>query len=339
MRRSSLKEKVLAASRRRENGGADLLEKRTNTQRQKSLVPVGLVVLTLVVALAAGCGGSKKAGRTTTTAATTVTASATPAVDTKIAAEVPAAIKSKGILIVASNPHYAPNEFIGTDAKTIVGMDPDLGKALAAVMGLKAKFVSASFNSIIPSVSSGKFNLGMSSITDTRQREKSVDFVTYFKSGTMFFTNTTGGLVIQKGLADLCGHSVAVASGTTGQADATNQSAKCKSARKSPIKIFVYPNQSAVALGVKKGRGQVGIADYPVAAYLVVKSNGQFKLTGTPYNVAPYGIAIQKGNGMAKPVLDALKVLMANGTYKAILTRWYVLADAITNPKINGAIS
>jgi len=339
MRRSSLKEKVLAASRRRENGGADLLEKRTNTQRQKSLVPVGLVVLTLVVALAAGCGGSKKAGRTTTTAATTVTASATPAVDTKIAAEVPAAIKSKGILIVASNPHYAPNEFIGTDAKTIVGMDPDLGKALAAVMGLKAKFVSASFNSIIPSVSAGKFNLGMSSITDTRQREKSVDFVTYFKSGTMFFTNTTGGLVIQKGLADLCGHSVAVASGTTGQADATNQSAKCKSAGKSPIKIFVYPNQSAVALGVKKGRGQVGIADYPVAAYLVVKSNGQFKLTGTPYNVAPYGIAIQKGNGMAKPVLDALKVLMANGTYKTILTRWYVLADAITNPKINGAIS
>jgi polar amino acid transport system substrate-binding protein len=179
----------------------------------------------------------------------------------------------------------------------------------------------------------------MSSITDTRQREKSVDFVTYFKAGTMFFTNATGGLVIQKGLADLCGHSVAVASGTTGQADATNQSAKCKSAGKSPIKIFVYPNQSAVALGVKKGRGQVGIADYPVAAYLVVKSNGQFKLTGTPYNVAPYGIAIQKGNGMAKPVLDALKVLMANGTYKAILTRWYVLADAITNPKINGAIS
>jgi polar amino acid transport system substrate-binding protein len=321
--------------------GADLLEERINTQRQKSLAPVGLVLVALVVALAAGCGSSKKATSTTTTVATasTGTGSTATAVDTKIAAEVPAAIKSKGTLIVAANPHYAPNEFIGTDAKTIVGMDPDLAKALAAVMGLKAKVVSASFSSIIPGVSSGKFNLGMSSITDTRQREKSVDFVTYFKAGTMFFTNATGGVVIQKGLADLCGHSVAVARGTTGQADATNQSAKCKSAGKSPITIFVYPNQTAVSLGVKKGRGQVGIADYPVAAYLVVKSNGQFKLTGTPYNVAPYGIAIPKGNGIAKPVLDALKVLMANGTYKAILTRWYVLADAITNPQINGAIS
>jgi polar amino acid transport system substrate-binding protein len=296
----------------------------------------GLVVLA-VAALATGCGGSGKKSSSATTAANTAT-TVTTAVDSKIAAEVPAAIKSKGTLIVATNPHYAPNEFIASDGTTIVGMDPDLAKALGAVMGLKVKVVSASFSSIIPSVSSGKFNLGMSSITDTRQREKSVDFVTYFKAGTMFFTNETGGLVIQ-GLADLCGHSVSVASGTIGQRDATNQSAKCKSAGKSPIKIFVYPNQSGVTLGVKKGLGQVGIADYPVAAYLVVTSNGQFKLTGTPYNVAPYGIAIRKGSGMAKPVLDALKVLMANGTYKAILTRWYVGADAITNPKINGAIS
>ena len=303
---------------------------------------MGLVLLAVVVALAAGCGSSsKKASSTPTTPGTASTGTATTptAVDKKIAAEVPAAIRSKGTLIVAANPHYAPNEFIGTDARTIVGMDPDLAKALAAVMGLKVKVVSASFNTIIPGVSSGKFNLGMSSITDTRQREQSVDFVTYFKAGTMFFTNATGGLVIQKGLADLCGHSVSVASGTVGQADATNQSAKCKAAGKAPIKIFVYPNQSGVSLGVKKGRGQVGIADYPVAAYLVVKSNGQFKLTGTPYNVAPYGIAIPKRSGMAKPVLDALKVLMANGTYKTILTRWYVGADAITNPQINGAIS
>jgi polar amino acid transport system substrate-binding protein len=305
-------------------------------QRRRISSLAGLVVLA-VAALAAGCGGSSKKSSSANKAATTAT-TFTTTVDAKIAAEVPAAIKSKGTLMVASNPHYAPNEFIGTDAKSIVGMDPDLAKAIAAVMGLKVKVVSASFNTILPSVSTGRFNLGMSSITDTRQREKSVDFVTYFKAGTMFFTNSTGGLVIQ-GLADLCGHSVAVASGTIGQADATKQSAKCKSAGKSPIKIFVYPNQTAVSLGVKKGRGQVGIADYPVAAYLVVKSNGQFKLTGIPYNVAPYGIAIQKGNAIAKPILDALKVLMANGTYKAILTRWYVGADAIANPKINGAIS
>ena len=79
------------------------------------------------------------------------------------------------------------------------------------------------------------------------------------------------------------------------------------------------------------------MADYPVAAYLSAKSNGKFMLTGIPYNVAPYGIATRKGSGMAKPVLDALKVLIAKGSYKAILARWYVTSGAIRKPQINAA--
>jgi polar amino acid transport system substrate-binding protein len=193
-------------------------------------------------------------------------------------------------------------------------------------------------STIIPGLSSGKYDLGMSSITDTKQRERAVDFVTYFEAGTSFYVNTTGGTVIQNGLADLCGHAAVVGRGTTQARDATAQSAKCKAAGKPGVKVFVYPNQSAVALAVTRGRG-IGMADSPVAAYIVVQSKGKLKLTGTPYNVAPYGIAIPKGNGMAKPVLDALKVLMATGAYKPILSRWYVLSGAIANPQINAAIS
>jgi polar amino acid transport system substrate-binding protein len=53
----------------------------------------------------------------------------------------------------------------------------------------------------------------------------------------------------------------------------------------------------------------------------------------------PYGIALPKGTGLAKPVLDALKELMSNGRYMAILKKWGIQAGAISNPKINGAIS
>jgi polar amino acid transport system substrate-binding protein len=81
------------------------------------------------------------------------------------------------------------------------------------------------------------------------------------------------------------------------------------------------------------------MADSPVAAYIVKQSNGKFKLTGKVYGTAPYGIAIPKGNGMTKPVLAGLKVLMSDGNYKSILTKWGIQAGAITNPKINGAIS
>jgi polar amino acid transport system substrate-binding protein len=299
----------------------------------------GLAVLALVVVLAAGCGGSgKKASSTTTTAATTTTASTitTPATDTKIAAEVPAKFKSK-TLVVAADATYAPNEFIGSNGKTVEGMDPDLGKALGAVMGVKVKFVNASFDGIIPGLAAGKYDLGMSSFTDTKERQKTVDFVTYFQAGTSFYTKTGGPTI--NSLADLCGHSVGVERGTTQADDSTAQNGKCKSAGKAGVKVSVYPDQNAANLSISSGRRQVGMADSPVAAYIVKQSNGQFTLTGKSYNTAPYGIAIPKGNGMAKPILDALKVLMSDGTYKAILTKWGIQAGAITNPKINGAIS
>jgi polar amino acid transport system substrate-binding protein len=83
----------------------------------------------------------------------------------------------------------------------------------------------------------------------------------------------------------------------------------------------------------------VAMADSPVAEYQVKKSGGTFKLSGQPYGTAPYGIAIPKTSGMTKPVLGAVMALMAEGTYKKILTKWGVQSGAITNPVINGAKS
>ena len=308
--------------------------------RLKTPSAAGLAVLALVAVLAAGCGGSsKKAASTTTTAATTTTGGtiSTPATDSTVAAQVPSKFKSK-TLVVAADATYAPNEFIGSNGKTVEGMDPDLGKALAAVMGIKVKVVNTSFDGIIPGLAAGKFDVGMSSFTDTKERQKTVDFVTYFQAGTSFYVKANGGPTINS-LADLCGHSVGVERGTTQADDATAQSGKCKSAGKSGVKVAVYPDQNAANLAISSGRQQVGMADSPVAAYIVKQSNGQFKLTGKSYNTAPYGIAIPKGSGLAKPFLSALKVLMSDGTYKAILTKWGIADGAITNPKINGAIS
>jgi polar amino acid transport system substrate-binding protein len=162
--------------------------------------------------------------------------------------------------------------------------------------------------------------------------------VTYLSAGTSFYVKAQGGAAITT-LADLCGHKVAVERGTTQADDATAQSAKCRKAGKPAVTVLVFPDQNAANLALSSGRGQVGMADSPVAAYIVKKSSGQFKLSGTPYGTAPYGIAIPKGNGMAQPILDALKELMSNGTYMSILTKWGIQAGAITNPTINGATS
>jgi polar amino acid transport system substrate-binding protein len=263
---------------------------------------------------------------------------AAPAIDKTVAAEVPAAIKQKGMLVVAADATYAPNEFVASDGKTVVGMDPDLAAALGAVMGVKVKVVNATFDSIIPGLEASKYDLGMSSFTDTQARQKAVDFVTYFSAGTSFYVAVKGGPAIGS-LADLCGRTVAVERGTTEAADATAQNTSCKKAGKQGVTVSVFPDQNSANLALSSDRAQVGMADSPVAAYIVKQSQGRFKLSGKPYGTAPYGIAIPKGTGLDKPVLDALKVLMRDGTYKAILAKWGVTPGAITNPKINGAIS
>ena len=303
--------------------------------RSKTFVLAGAIVLLLALA-GSGCGGSSKKSAATTTGTTAATT--TVAMNSTIAAEVPAKIKSKGTLTVAADATYAPNEFIGPDGHTVQGMSPDLGHAIASVMGLKANFVNATFDTIIPGLQSGKYDLGFSSFTDTKAREKVVDFVTYFIAGTSFYVKAQGGPTINT-LADLCGHKVAVERGTTQATDATAQSAKCRKAGKPKVSVSVFPDQNAANLALSSGRAEVGMADSPVAAYIVKQSNGQFKVSGKSYGTAPYGIAIPKGNGMAKPILAALKVLMSNGTYMSVLTKWGIQAGAITNPKINGAIS
>jgi len=261
-----------------------------------------------------------------------VAAAAPPKTDAKIAAEVPAKVRAKGTLLVATAATYAPNEFTSPNGQALVGMDPDLIRALATVMGLRTKFVNVRFDTIIPGVASGRYDLGMSSITVTRARAKVVDFVTYYSAGTSFYVKANAGPDI-KSLADLCGRTVAVVAGTTQAADAEAQTAPCRKAGRPDVKVAIFPDHLSAYIALESSSQAVGMADSPVAAYIVKSSRGQLELTGT-YGKAPYGIALRKRNGMAKPVLDALKKLMADGRYRAILTKWGIQSGAIANPTI-----
>lgn len=263
--------------------------------------------------------------------------SAATTADPSAVALVPAAIKAKGAIVVAADASYAPDEFFGPDGSTVMGVDADLAQALGKVLGLKVQVSNVTFANIIPGLQTNKYDLGMSSFTDSKDREKQVDFVTYFTAGTSFFVKASGGPDI-KSLNDLCGHHVSVESGTTEQTDAQMQATACTSAGKT-LDVQAYPDQGSANLALTSGRADVGMADSPVAAYQVQQSNGAFKVSGPSYGNAPYGIAIPKGNGMAPAILAAVKDLMASGAYKAILKKWNVEPGAISNPQINGATS
>jgi polar amino acid transport system substrate-binding protein len=264
-------------------------------------------------------------------------ASSSGGVDKAAAALVPAKIKSKGTVTVAADATYAPNEFIGADGKTVVGMDADLAAAIFPLLGLKVKVVNVTFDDIIPGLASGKYDVGMSSFTDTKAREKVVDFVDYFKAGTSFFTKSSGGAKVTN-LASLCGVSVSVETGTTEQADANAQAKKCPPSKK--LTVLPYPTQSAANLAIASGRAQVSMADSPVAAYPVQESHGKFKLVGQPYGTAPYGIAVPKADGtLDRAILAAVKDMITDGRYRSILAKWGVSEGADTQPALNGALS
>ena len=233
-------------------------------------------------------------------------------------------------LRVAMDATYPPDEFIQNDK--IVGFDADLAQALSKLMGVKWILIDATFDTIIPSLIDGKFDVGNSSFTDTKSREKQVDFIDYFRAGEGFYEPANSAKAFN-GLKALCGHSVAVESGTTEQADALTQAKSCH------VNVESYEDQNETNLAVSDGHADLGFADSQVAAYIVHQSHGQFKLTGTPFSTAPYGFIVAKDTGLAQPLLAAVKAIMANGQYMKILDKWGVQQGAITTPVIDGASS
>jgi polar amino acid transport system substrate-binding protein len=252
----------------------------------------------------------------------------------------PASIKSAGTINIATDASYAPNEFFDTDGKTIIGMDVDLGNAIAQKLGVKANFQNVTFDNIIPGLAGGKYDLGMSSFTDTKEREKTVDFVTYFSAGESLIVAKGNPKGVTGPDLTLCGLTVAVEKGTTEESEVPALSKKCTDAGKKAVTALSTDDQNGANLALQSGRAEVVSADSPVAEYAVKQSNGAFEIAGKSYEDAPYGIAVPKNTGQfAQAIQQALTQLIADGTYKQILDKWGVADGAITAPAINGATS
>jgi polar amino acid transport system substrate-binding protein len=242
-------------------------------------------------------------------------------------------------LQVATDATYAPDESMkGTK---MVGFDIDLMQAVGTTLGLKVAENNVTFDNIIVGITSGKYEIGNSSFTDTKAREKQVNFVDYFQAGEGVYANSSSTVKF-KGFKSFCGLKVAVETGTVEQTDAQAAAKKCSSSKK--LTILSYPTQTVANTAVLSGQADVGFVDSQIAGYIVSVAKGQFKLLGKAVNVAPYGIATPKsaaGKGLATAIQKALKTLVANGTYGAILKKWGVSSGAIPASKmiLNGALS
>nr|WP_231569533.1 ABC transporter substrate-binding protein [Prescottella defluvii] len=250
-----------------------------------------------------------------------------------IADQLPPAIAESGHLRVGTNPPYAPNEFKDEDGE-IVGFDVDLLTAVAAVLGLTLDVKQTDFDKIIPAVQAGNLDVGMSSFTDTLEREKSVDFVTYYSAGVQW-AQRTGDDVDPD---NACGLRVGVQTTTIEDIDEVPaKSAACEAAGKPPIRKVKYDSQDDVANALILGRVDALSADSPVTAYAIKRSNGRLEEAGGVYDASPYGWVIAKGSPLGPTLQQALQYLIDGGQYRAIAEAWGVEAGIIDTSVINGA--
>jgi ABC-type amino acid transport substrate-binding protein/predicted Ser/Thr protein kinase len=250
-----------------------------------------------------------------------------------IAETVPADIKATGRLVVGFNVPYAPNEFRDAYGQ-LVGFDVDLMNAVARTMGLVPDYRETAFESVIPSVRSGDFNVGMSSVTDTKEREGIVDFVTYFQAGTLWAQRP--GRAIHPN--DACGLRIGVTYASVQETvEVPAKSNACVEQGKSAIDKVVFTRQDDLTAALIAGDVDAMSADSPATGFAIKTSGGALMPAGEVFDSAPYGWPVTKGSGLAESLRQALEHLMQTGEYRTIATLWGVEKGMIDKPVINGA--
>jgi polar amino acid transport system substrate-binding protein len=335
------------------------LRKTVVTSRRAACTAAALGLILL-----AGCGASTTAPDASTTAAAAGSAGSAAsstagsssadetvpapldlklAKDDAIAAALPDKYKQSGTIVVATDASYAPNEFLPEGSNDPIGMDIDLANALGQVMGLKVTIEPASFDGIIAGINAGRYDMSLSSFTDTKAREESVNFVTYFNAGTSTMV-LAGNPQNIKTVTDLCGRPVGAENGTTQLSllnDATVDGSvvkACTDAGKPAPVAQGFPKQTDVNSALAAGRIDAYLADSPVVAYAVKQTGDKFEMVGEDQGTAPYGIALPKDPAaLTTTVQQAMQKLIDSGAYQKILDNWGVSSGAITTSVINGA--
>jgi polar amino acid transport system substrate-binding protein len=279
----------------------------------------------VAIALAtAGCGS---------TAANSTPPAAKPALFQKL----PESIQKSGVIKNGSDFNYAPMDYTAPDGTTFTGLDYDLAQAIGEKLGVKVESSNSAFGALIPSLQSHRIDVAIAFATLTQEREKTVDFVQYTKSGTSIMVKKGNPANITS-IDSLCGKTVGLLAGAVQVPIAQQQSDKCVAAGQPPVTINQLQKDPEVQLLLRSGRIDADLLDAPAAAY--VSKSGDFQVVPGSYGDRPHGIMFLKGNNQLRDVIyTAVQQLMADGTYKKIFEKYGLLDITIDAPKINGSES
>ena len=254
----------------------------------------------------------------------------TPAAVPEIAAMVPEDIQASGKLSVGANPPFAPFEF--KDSKgNLIGMEMDLGRAVASVMGLDYDPQEQDFAMILPAVQAGTLDAGTSGFTDSEERRENFDFVNFLYAGIQWASQPGSGVDPE----NPCGLIVSVQRTTVSETDDLRPKAEKCEEEGNPMTILAYDTSDNAALAALVGRADALSADSPVTAWAVNRSDGDLELIGEMFDAAPYGYAVPKGSKLGPAMAAAMQHLIDTGEYERILSQWGVETGLLKQAQIN----
>ncbi|MCG7278011.1 ABC transporter substrate-binding protein [Corynebacterium imitans] len=249
----------------------------------------------------------------------------------EIAALVPEEVAADGKLSIGANPPFAPFEFKDSTG-AIIGLEMDLGRAVAGVMGLEYDPQDMDFAMILPAVQAGSLDAGMSGFTDNEERRKSFDFVNFLYAGIQWAQQPGAGV----DPSNPCGLTVSVQRTTVSETDDVRPKAQaCEEAGEEPITILSFDTADNAALAALVGRADAYSADSPVTAWAVERSDGELELVGDMFDAAPYGFAVPKGSALGPAMAQAMQHLIDTGDYERILAQWNVGTGLLDEALLN----
>jgi polar amino acid transport system substrate-binding protein len=257
-----------------------------------------------------------------------------PKVNSAAAALLPQAVKARGEIHVVSTFGYAPQQYFGEDGKTPLGFSVDLGKALGAAVGLPVKFTNGRFDSIIPGLEAGRYDMAIAAMSATAERGAKVHFLLYQHTDARLLVRGGNPSNI-KSLVDLCGRKVASLKGSLYNQVIDAVSAKCKENGKPAAELNTYDSSDSVVQALISGRADASYRDSAPIAVAAKASQGRLEVVGPNYPDTTYGVAFAKDNvQLAKSMTAAMQAIIADGIYKAILDKWGLGSRAVKSAEL-----
>ena len=217
---------------------------------------------------------------------------------------------NEGVLTMATNASFPPYEYY--DGDKIVGIDAEIAAIIAEKLGLELKIEDVEFDSIIPGVQSGKYDMGMAGMTVTDERKEKVNFSDSYAKGVQVVIVSENGAIAS--IDDLKGKKIGVQQSTTGDIYASDDFGE--------ENVTKYANGNVAVEALKAGKVDCVIIDNePAKAY--VKANTGLKILETSYADEDYAISFNKDNTkLQEKVNEALKELIADGSVKQIVDKY-----------------